>query len=624
MHVSFRNRLTFFFIVLVILPVLTVAAVGILLVRDSENSRNTTSLARAQLAAEGLYADARSRAMTIANTVQKDDRLAEAVRDGDRAAQQQRLEALTERTGAVRVRLTLDGEDPVEAGEEQAIAATNGRVVDAEGNAAGKLDLSVTDPNQFADLLERVTGLDVVLSQDGKTLAGSVEGAPGKLPYSGDVEIDGEKFKATGFETPDFEGDGTLGVHVLIPEDQLQDSSVSQNTVGIFLILLAFLVCALAFALTAARSLGRQTAQLVAAAKQVGAGDFSVKVPTEGHDEFAQLGMEFNSMASQLQTREEELKTASLRLQESVQRVGESVGSGMDRATQLNVVVQTAVDTANARGGRVVLNHGMNGTLEEAARAGDVAGAMAAIGAAEEAVLRSGEPAEATVGELRALGRPLTEPEGGLLGVLTIARDGDPFSAAERETFSYLANQAALSVENVGLHETIQRQAVTDELTGLYNHRRFQEFLTDEVERFRRFGGSLGLMMLDIDDFKRVNDTYGHLQGDEVLREVARVLKESSREVDEPARYGGEEMAVALPQTGLQGAFEFAERVRARIQQLRVPLLEGDGTVRVTASFGVAALPDSAPTEKDALVAAADAALYRAKRSGKNRTMKSG
>ena len=143
-----------------------------------------------------------------------------------------------------------------------------------------------------------------------------------------------------------------------------------------------------------------------------------------------------------------------------------------------------------------------------------------------------------------------------------------------------------------------------------------------QVERARRFQQPLGLVLLDIDDFKRVNDTYGHQQGDLVLREVARVLRESSREIDEPARYGGEEMAVALPQTGLQGAYEFAERVRRRIEDLELPLLDGSGTLRVTASFGAAALPRSADIDKDALVAAADAALYAAKRTGKNRTVK--
>jgi diguanylate cyclase (GGDEF)-like protein len=105
-----------------------------------------------------------------------------------------------------------------------------------------------------------------------------------------------------------------------------------------------------------------------------------------------------------------------------------------------------------------------------------------------------------------------------------------------------------------------------------------------------------------------------------VLQEVARVLRDSSREIDEPARYGGEEMAVALPQTDLEGAYQFAERLRRAVEDLRVPLRDGRGTVSVTASLGVAALPGSAATDKAALVAAADAALYRAKRAGKNRT----
>jgi diguanylate cyclase (GGDEF)-like protein len=133
----------------------------------------------------------------------------------------------------------------------------------------------------------------------------------------------------------------------------------------------------------------------------------------------------------------------------------------------------------------------------------------------------------------------------------------------------------------------------------------------------------MGLIMLDLDNFKQINDTYGHVQGDMVLREVARVLRQSARDVDEPARYGGEEMAVALPQTDLDGAYRFAERVRRRIEALELPLLNGDGaSIRVTASVGAASLATADPPDKEGLVAAADAALYEAKRSGKNRTVK--
>jgi diguanylate cyclase (GGDEF)-like protein len=179
-----------------------------------------------------------------------------------------------------------------------------------------------------------------------------------------------------------------------------------------------------------------------------------------------------------------------------------------------------------------------------------------------------------------------------------------------------------VSIENVDLHETVQRQAVTDELTGLFNHRRFQEVMSAEVERARRYEDQLGLIMLDIDNFKQVNDRYGHVQGDMVLREVARVLRQSARDVDEPARYGGEEMAVALPQTDLDGAYRFAERVRQRIEALELPLLNGDGALKVTASFGAASLATADPADKAGLVAAADGALYEAKRAGKNRTVK--
>jgi diguanylate cyclase (GGDEF)-like protein len=575
------------------------------------------------MAATELYSDARRRAQDVAQTVETDDALAAAVRDDDRAAQQRRLEDLAQRGGAERVRLTLRGEEPVETGSGDVVAPARSLILDAGGDAAGRMQLSVTTADEYASLLARVTGFEVLLTQDGRVLAGTLDGEPdGAVPMRGEVEVDGEHYRVTAFETRAF-GGGTLGVRVLAPEADLEDA-ISDNTLGIFLILLAFMLCALAFALTAARSLRLQTTRLLDAAKHIGKGDFSVEVPTEGNDEFAALGKEFNAMARQLEARLDDLQLERARLQETVRRVGESLGKGLDRDALLGIVVQTAVDGVGAECGRVVMRQGANGRLTEAARAGNLSAYIAAVNAAELSALDAGQAAETQVSGANALARPLyaPEPDEGVIGVISIARPGRPFSQRQRELFAYLTNQAAISIENVDLHEAIQRQAVTDELTGLFNHRRFQEVITAEVERTRRFGQELGLIMLDLDDFKRVNDTHGHLQGDQVLREVARVLRESSREIDEPARYGGEEMAVALPQTGLQGAYEFAERVRQRIEELNLPLLEGEGTLKVTASFGAASLPHSAKIDKDALVAAADAALYRAKRSGKNRTVK--
>ena len=133
-------------------------------------------------------------------------------------------------------------------------------------------------------------------------------------------------------------------------------------------------------------------------------------------------------------------------------------------------------------------------------------------------VVRADDGSCALAGPLRRLGEL---PEN--VGVMTVARDGEPFSQPERDVFLYLVGQVSASIENIALHELVSEQAVTDELTGLSNNRRFRELISKEAARAQRFGHELSLIMLDIDDFKRVNDTYGHLQGDEVLRVIGRV-----------------------------------------------------------------------------------------------------
>ena len=142
--------------------------------------------------------------------------------------------------------------------------------------------------------------------------------------------------------------------------------------------------------------------------------------------------------------------------------------------------------------------------------------------------------------------------------------------------------------------------------------------LDREIERRRRFEHPVGLVMVDLDDFKRVNDTYGHQQGDKVLAHVAWVLRDASRDLDTVARYGGEELAVVLPQTDASGAAQLAERMRHAIESMRIPRVGGSGTIEVTASFGVASVPENG-LDRNGLIAAADAALYAAKASGKNR-----
>jgi diguanylate cyclase (GGDEF)-like protein len=242
-----------------------------------------------------------------------------------------------------------------------------------------------------------------------------------------------------------------------------------------------------------------------------------------------------------------------------------------------------------------------------------------AMRAAEGRVMQEGGETEVSGPEAHALACALTGiPDGHRMGAMSIARHGTQFESGQRELFRYLAGQASVSVENVDLHELVSEQAITDGLTGLSNQRRFTELVGKEAARAERFGHGLSLLILDIDDFKQVNDVYGHLQGDEVLRAIGRILLQESRGVDEPARYGGEEFVVALPETGPVGGLEVAERIRRRIESTQIPRVDGSGTISVTASVGVASMPEAA-LDVTALIAAADAALYRAKRAGKNR-----
>ena len=204
-------------------------------------------------------------------------------------------------------------------------------------------------------------------------------------------------------------------------------------------------------------------------------------------------------------------------------------------------------------------------------------------------------------------------------GTLAVARAQRPFDDDERDLLGYLAAQAGVSLENIALHQLAEERARVDELTGLANHRWFVETVDAEIARARRQRTSVGLLLLDIDDFKAINDGHGHLGGDLVLRELGRLLLGRCRTTDLAARYGGEELAVVLPDTAMEGAEDLAQDLRRAIGALDVRA-QGGRSIRLTASVGVASFPESAPG-REALIEAADRALYEAKRTGKNRVV---
>lgn len=223
--------------------------------------------------------------------------------------------------------------------------------------------------------------------------------------------------------------------------------------------------------------------------------------------------------------------------------------------------------------------------------------------------------------EVRSQAAMLLRSGDSVIGVLLIASATyRELMQAERERLQVIANQSSLALQNALLHEELERLSVTDRLTELYNHGYLHSRLDEEVERAMRFGHRLSVIMLDIDDFKTFNDHYGHPRGDTVLRAVSGIVKQNLREIDLAARYGGEEFVVVLPETDLAGALAVAERIRSTTESF--PHVVGDHGERVmqTVSLGVATYPIHA-SDGASLIEAADQAMYRAKRTGKNRVI---
>jgi diguanylate cyclase (GGDEF)-like protein len=337
--------------------------------------------------------------------------------------------------------------------------------------------------------------------------------------------------------------------------------------------------------LLAGRSIVSTLRRLSDAANAIAHGRLQERLEIHGADEFAEVADAFNRMAAELEQRLAELKNERRRAREATARFAEVLAATHDVNQLLRVVVESAVEATAADGGVVV------GPEGELARTGDPeAGA-------------------------RLLELPLRV---GKQNFGWVVLSGESFDDGRREAVASLVSHAVIALENARLHRIVERQALVDGLTGLANRRAVEETLRSELARAERFQGDLCLVLADLDSFKAVNDRHGHPMGDHVLREFARALEESVREIDLAGRWGGEEFALVLPGSDAADGAAVAERARRAIE-LRGIHTPGGTFVAVTASFGVAALPEG--SDLDALVAAADEALYRAKRAGKNRVV---
>jgi diguanylate cyclase (GGDEF)-like protein len=441
-----------------------------------------------------------------------------------------------------------------------------------------------------AKLLRAVkSGLDpddvLVAVRDGEIVAGRHRGeslaatTPGRAAR---VSLGGKTYR--GLSTEPLDDPSGVELAAFTPQSVIDAATAGTERrlfVGLFASLLLFALVTYFVGRSIVRTLG----QLAGAADEIARGNFHQRVEVRGRDEFAQLGAAFNRMAAQLEQRLVELEEERHRLRESTARFGEALEATHDVEQLLRVIVETAVEVTGAYGG-LVLDNG-----REIARTGDPDAGLQKIAFP----LRTGAED---------------------FGSLVLA--APQFDSDQVEKGAALASNAVIALENARLHDVVERQALVDPLTELSNRRALEETLRAELARAGRFGDAVCLVLADLDDFKSVNDRYGHPCGDDVLREFAQTLEETVREIDVAGRWGGEEFALILPGTDAAGGAALAERARARLESRIIRAPNGD-RIPVTASFGVAAFPDGG--DMPTLVAASDAALYRAKRAGKNRVV---
>lgn len=382
-------------------------------------------------------------------------------------------------------------------------------------------------------------------------------------------------------------------------------------------------------------------------ARLVARGDLSQRVDFRQEDEIGDLAISFNSMTEELESQIGELEEARDRLETSIHRVAEALSSALDIDSIMRVMISESMGVAGFHDGRVLLQDGS--VFGPAHGVGTVVGAGTEAGATADPswddrltqVLRGLTATMAGVSTFRTLRRSadmgLAEaglpPEFETLVIIPMISESEVFGhvllvsrvpleldVSERRALEFLTTQGARAVVHSQLHDRAREMAITDGLTGLFDHRHFYEQFEVEMLRAGRYGLPLALVLLDVDHFKSYNDRVGHRGGDQVLRRLGALLRETARGADIAARYGGEEFAVILPHTNHADAVAYSERLRRVVEA--EPFAEGAGQPggTLTISVGVASRPEHGGTV-ESIVEAADGALYQAKAAGRNRVV---
>ena len=474
----------------------------------------------------------------------------------------------------------------------------------------------------------RATDVDYLIVEDRTLLAATAAGST--VPSTVEsgafrARVGGEPSFVVGAEIPG------SGANLFAHSDPPENLRGNLGTILILLLTVVVVLIVLVGHVVAGLITG-PVQELVEAANQVSRGDLDQQVEVKGDVEIAALGVAFNRMTDNLRDHVRQLEQSRAEFRSALDRLGDVLVSTHDLDGIIAVVLETAALMLRAESAvfydrvampariRTVASHG-GGVGEFELNATGVAGAagrnLAPVVYPGAVELDAAEPA---VGAAMAV--PVRS-DNRLSGVLAVYGRtlGGTFTADDSETLAALARQTEVAIGNVSLHEEAQRQARTDGLTGLWNRREFEMRGRELIREAARFNDPFGVIIVDADDFKDVNDLYDHLTGDAALVWIASRLSEATREVDVVARWGGEEFTVLLPRTGPEETALVAERIRTLVAG--EAMVHDAHAIRLTVSVGYACYPDDG-NSADGLFRAADTALMRAKHLGKDRVERAG
>lgn len=576
---SFKLKLVVYFSVISLLP-FAAAFSGLEAVTERNETRRVDGVLETGVRA-GLarFADEVTRAQRRAAALAGDPTFQRALARRDRRS--------LERTLSAAPNLRVEASRGLRVGTIEDPAVERAVSVQGRRGRLGRVVVGVGLDDELAARVRRSAGLGRG-GQIAFVRAGWISAASGplvgRLAAPGDprkLTVNGREYRALASEPLRDHAD--LRLVVLTPQARI-DASTDWLQRRIFVAMLFVLALIAAVAYLEGRSIVRSVGHVADAARGIARGRLGDRVGVRGRDEFASLGLAFNEMADQLQARLQELEEERRRVRETTLRFGEALAATHDIDQLLRVIVESAVEATGASLGQLVEN---------------------------DRVLIE-------FGDRRGSSRLEFPLSAGRETFGTLVLYGEDFSSDQRESAGWLVGHAVIALANAQRHRTVEQQALVDGLTGLANRRLCTAALEKELARAHRFKEPLALVLADIDDFKTINDRWGHPTGDEVLKSFADTLQKSVREIDLAGRWGGEEFVLLLPGTDLQGGRQLAERVRRKLARAKIVAPDGE-RVRVRASFGVAAFPEAHSQEQ--LVAASDGALYEAKRAGKNRVV---